>query len=282
LESELFGHKKGAFTGANQDRSGRFELAHNGDLFLDEIGEMPLSAQVRLLRVIQEGEFTRIGDERTIKVKCRVIAATNKNLEEMVEQKTFREDLFHRLNVVRVETTPLRRRLEDLFDLAKLFTLQIGGANYKIDEKAIRALCNYDWPGNVRELRNTIERACISTKRRMSEVVGYEDISIHVPRGTSYRLRKIACSLPESIEDLTPKNFKDFFATAGKEYFRAAIETANGNISEIAKRIGVGRTTVFRRIEELGLKTEKKTASIRRPYQYSGQLPLGSENRSDL
>src|SRR5690606_960827 len=110
IESELFGHKKGAFTGAVQDRAGKFELAHNGDIFLDEIGEMPLSAQVKLLRAIQEGEITRVGDSRVIKVNCRVVAATNRKLEDLVSRGQFREDLYHRLNVFRIATTPLRQR----------------------------------------------------------------------------------------------------------------------------------------------------------------------------
>ncbi|MCB9085237.1 MAG: sigma-54-dependent Fis family transcriptional regulator [Bdellovibrionaceae bacterium] len=282
LESELFGHKKGSFTGATQDRPGRFELAHNGDLFLDEIGEMPLSAQVRLLRVIQEGEFTRVGDDRTIKVKCRVIAATNKDLEQMIAEGKFREDLYHRLNVVRIETAPLRLRMEDIPDLARLFTLQIGGANYKIDDKAIRELGDYDWPGNIRELRNIIERACISARRRSSEQIEYDDISIQAPKNSAYRLRQITCSLPESPSDLTPENYREFFITASREYFRAALEAANGNISEIANKIGVGRTTVFRRIQELGLKADKKIAASKSHLPFYRSQPLGREKQGEL
>lgn len=264
LESELFGHKKGAFTGALEERAGRFELAHNGDLFLDEIGEMPLSAQVRLLRVIQEGELTRVGDHRVIRVKCRVIAATNKNLEEMVEEGSFREDLFHRLNVVRVSTTPLRERMADLPDLAKTFILQIGGSNFKINDQAIKALQNYDWPGNVRELRNTIERAVIATRKRQSSEVSFSDIAIYDPvQNASYRARQIGSGLPKGVSDLTHKNFEDFFITAEREYFRAALEAVKGNVADLAHRIGVSRATVFRRIAEAGLETPKKMAGNR-------------------
>lgn len=263
LESELFGHKKGSFTGALQDRSGKFELSHNGDLFLDEIGEMPLSAQVRLLRVIQEGELTRVGDDRVIRIKCRVIAATNKNLEEMVEKGTFREDLYHRLNVVRIQTTPLRHRMEDISDLAKLFVLQIGGSNFSIDDKAIRALKNYDWPGNIRELRNAIERACISVRKRFSEAISFDDVAISTVKDNAYRVRRLASGLPEKVTDLTPEKYKEFLESATNEYFSAALQVVNGNISELARRIGIGRSTAFRRTQDLN--TSEREINTRRP-----------------
>lgn len=255
IESELFGHKKGSFTNAITDRAGRFELAHNGDLFLDEIGEMPLSAQVRLLRVIQEGEITRIGDTKPIKVNCRIIAATNKNLEEMVRKGRFREDLFHRINVIRIATKPLRERMSDLPDLAKLFVLQIGGANYKISNSAILALTEYEWPGNIRELRNAIDRSLISTRRRSSTEITFEDINLGSPvDDLAYRLRRIDSGLPASLEDINSQNYESFLNLAHREYLKSALELTRGNLIDLANRIGVSRATIFRRVSDLGIK----------------------------
>lgn len=258
IESELFGHKKGAFTGAIQDRAGKFELAHNGDLFLDEIGEMPLSAQVKLLRVIQEGELTRVGDSRVIEVKCRIIAATNRNLEQMIREGKFREDLYHRLNVIRIATTPLRQRKPDLADLAKLFVLQIGGANYSINEAAIRSLSNYDWPGNIRELRNTIERAIIMAKRRGSTSVSFDDIAINSLEDNNFRMRRIEAELPSDIKELTPQSFKDFMRLAEREYYKSALELTNGSAIELATRIGLGRSTIFKYLKECGINSDER------------------------
>lgn len=258
IESELFGHKKGAFTGAIQDRAGKFELAHNGDLFLDEIGEMPLSAQVKLLRAIQEGEVTRVGDSRVIEVKCRVIAATNRNLEQLVREGKFREDLYHRLNVFRITTTPLRQRKPDLADLSKVFVLQIGGANYSINEAAIRSLSSYDWPGNIRELRNTIERAIIMAKRRGSICVSFDDIAINSLEDNGLRMRRIEAELPSDIKELTPQNFKDFMRLAEKEYYKSALELTNGSAIELATRIGLGRSTIFKYLKECGINSEER------------------------
>lgn len=259
LESELFGHKKGSFTGALQDKPGHFEMAHNGDLFLDEIGELPLSAQVKLLRVIQESEFTRVGATKPIKVSCRIIAATNQNLESMVGKGKFREDLYHRLNVIRIGTVPLRMRMEDIPDLAKTATLQIGGSNFKISDKAIKALFDHDWPGNIRELRNVIERALISARKRKSEEIVFDDISFGGPLNDhNYRMRKIEAGLPTILDDLSPEKFRDFLSTVEREYFRSALEAANGSAIEVASRIGLGRSTVFKKVQELDLAPKKK------------------------
>ena len=207
IESELFGHKKGSFTGANNDRVGKFEYANGGDLFLDEIGELPLALQARLLRVIQEGEVVRVGDNRPISVSCRIISATNQNLEKMVKSGKFREDLYHRLNVVRISTTPLRLRIEDIGDLAQLFTLQIGGAPFKITDRAIKSLSDYDWPGNIRELRNAVERAVISARKRKSFTIDFEDVSIDSALSDcNYRLKKLEATFPSNFSELSPKS----------------------------------------------------------------------------
>lgn len=252
IESELFGHKKGSFTGALQDRVGKFELAHNGDLFLDEIGELPLAAQVRLLRAIQEGEITRVGDSRVIRVSCRIIAATNRNLTQMVREGKFREDLYHRLNVIHVPTTPLRERLEDISDLAKLFTLQIGGSNFKITDAAIRALQDYDWPGNIRELRNSIERAIIATRRRKSTEITAVDVAMKRPMETiAQRSRKLEFGLPVQISDLSRDHYDDFLRAAEREYFKSALELSNGNVVAMGQRLGISRSTAFKKLKDL-------------------------------
>lgn len=256
IESELFGHKKGAFTGAVQDRIGQLELANNGDVFLDEIGELPLAAQVKLLRFIQEGELTRVGDSRVIHVKVRVIAATNQNLEKMIEQGEFREDLYHRLNVVRITTTPLRARMEDTPDLAQLFVLNIGGANFKVNEKAIWSLKNYDWPGNIREFRNAIERAVISARMRSSFDIGFDDICVQqTTSGRAYELRKIESTLPIKASDLTPNNYHEFMEAAERAYFQTALDAVGGNAEDLARRIDLGRSTIFKKLKSLGCKT---------------------------
>src|SRR5438552_1475743 len=168
LESELFGFEKGAFTGAVASKPGKFELADKGTLFLDEIGDVPPVTQVKLLRVLQEREFERLGGTRTVKVDVRLIAATNRDLREALEQGTFREDLYYRLNVVPIDIAPLRERKEDIPDLVNLFisrcTAEAGKAIESITPDAMQILVNYHWPGNVRELQNIVERACALAK----------------------------------------------------------------------------------------------------------------------
>ncbi|OQW74671.1 MAG: nif-specific transcriptional activator NifA [Proteobacteria bacterium ST_bin11] len=168
LESELFGHEKGAFSGAIGQRKGRFELADNGTLFLDEIGEISASFQAKLLRVLQEGEFERVGGVRTLKVNVRIIAATNRNLEQEVAEGNFREDLYYRLNVMPINMPPLRERIEDIPELASFLLNRIsrqqGGRPLEIKESAIRILMKHEWPGNVRELENRLERAAIMSQ----------------------------------------------------------------------------------------------------------------------
>lgn len=165
LESELFGHEKGAFTGAHTQRIGRFEQSNGGTLFLDEIGDLPLAVQGKLLRVLQDGEFSRVGGNAAIKTDVRIVAATNKKLENEVAAKTFREDLFYRLNVVRIHLPPLRERVEDIRLLAEYFLQKISAQKHlprlRLSEEAVRVLEAHPWPGNVRELENTLQRACV-------------------------------------------------------------------------------------------------------------------------
>ncbi len=165
LESELFGHVKGSFTGAVDNRTGRFEASHTGSIFLDEINSTSPKLQVKLLRVLQEGEFERVGDTRTVKVDARVIAATNRDLIEEIDNGRFREDLYYRLNVIPIELPPLRQRREDVPLLVEFFLKRYADQNkresWKVEPEAMRLLCEYDWPGNVRELQNYIERAVV-------------------------------------------------------------------------------------------------------------------------
>lgn len=182
LESELFGHEKGAFTGAHSMRVGRFEQCDKGTLFLDEVGEMPLAVQSKLLRVLQEGEFSRVGGNQTIRTDVRIVCATNKRLEEEVAAKTFREDLFYRLNVVRIQLPPLRTRAEDIKLLAEYFLRKSANQRHRplvtLSEEAVRVLEAYPWPGNVRELENTIQRATVFAT---SEVLLPKDIPLGEP-----------------------------------------------------------------------------------------------------
>lgn len=264
VDSELFGHKKGSFTGASNDRAGKFELAHKGDLFLDEIGELPLLAQARLLRVIQEGEVSRVGDDRVVKIKCRIIAATNRDLGQMVREGSFREDLYHRLNVINISTTPLRERRSDIGDLATVFALQVGGPSLKISDVAIQSLRDYGWPGNIRELRNAIERAAIAAKRRESSEISFEDVaSLHVDEDVAKRSRKLEASLPQEFVDLNPTHYQLFMKKIEREYLKTALELLDGNVAELAKRLGMARSTTFKKLKDLNISERKWSLSKR-------------------
>jgi DNA-binding NtrC family response regulator len=253
IETELFGYQKGAFTGANTDKEGKFELAHNGDIFLDEIGDLPYEAQTKLLRVIQDGCFFRVGGNKPIQVKCRIIAATNKNLEEMVRKKQFREDLYYRINIVRIQTTPLRSRMEDVPDLAQHFALQLGGVSISIADRAVTKLTQYNWPGNIRELRNTIERAILRTKHRNATEIVPEDIALEQLNGSESGIRRLESMLPESTADLSWAAYQAFMEAAEREYLLAAIETMDGNAVDAGLKLGLARSTVFKKLAQLNI-----------------------------
>jgi transcriptional regulator with GAF, ATPase, and Fis domain len=174
VESELFGHEKGAFTGALQQRVGRFELAHGGTIFLDEVTELPFETQVKLLRVLQEGEYERVGSSKTMKVDVRVIAATNRDLNEVVRKGSFRADLYYRLNVFPLEAPPLRERKGDIPLLVNFFLSRLGKKLGKelrgVGQKSMESLMRYDWPGNIRELQNVVERAVVVARGPLLEV----------------------------------------------------------------------------------------------------------------
>lgn len=243
FESELFGYEKGAFTGANTSKPGKFELADKGSLFLDEIGDVPAPIQVKLLRVLQEREFERLGGTKTLKVDVRLIAATNKDLRAALEQGTFREDLYYRLNVVPVDIPPLREHKEDIPDLVNHFLERFNRDNGKRTESitpaALKLLMEYHWPGNVRQLENTVERAVALSAK---PVIDVDDIQLDAggPRaaaGTGTAL------LPEGM---TLEQWED-------EMIREALRRANGNKSQAARMLGLSRNALRYRLSRIGV-----------------------------
>ena len=245
LESELFGFEKGAFTGAIASKPGKFELADKGTLFLDEIGDVPPVTQVKLLRVLQEREFERLGGTRTVKVDVRLIAATNKDLRQALEQGTFREDLYYRLNVVPIDIAPLRERKEDISDLVNLFISRFTGESRKpvegITPEAMQILVNYHWPGNVRELQNIVERACALAK---GSVLGPSDIHLDI------RPAKAANGPGGFLPDgLTLEQWED-------EMVQEALRRANGNKSQAARLLGLSRNALRYRLSKIGISDE--------------------------
>ncbi len=245
LESELFGFEKGAFTGAVASKPGKFELADKGTLFLDEIGDVLPATQVKLLRVLQEREFERLGGTRTVKVDVRLIAATNKDLREALEQGTFREDLYYRLNVVPIDIAPLRERREDIPDLVNLFISGFTGESGKpvegITPEAMQILVNYHWPGNVRELQNIVERACALAK---GSVLGPPDIHLDI------RPAKAANGPGGFLPDgMTLEQWED-------EMVQEALRRANGNKSQAARLLGLSRNALRYRLSKIGIADE--------------------------
>jgi DNA-binding NtrC family response regulator len=249
LESELFGYERGAFTGANASKPGKFELADKGTLFLDEIGDVPLAIQVKLLRVLQEREFERLGGTKTVKVDVRLIAATNRDLREALEQGTFREDLYYRLNVVPIDIAPLRQRKEDIPDLVNLFIARFAGDSGKpvegITPEAMQVLVNYHWPGNVRELQNIIERACALAK---GVVLKVDDIHLDIRPARS--VSGAGNFLPEGM---TLEQWED-------EMIRESLRRANGNKSQAARLLGLSRNALRYRLSKIGIADEEKEA----------------------
>jgi len=237
FESELFGHVKGAFTDAKTDRVGYFELADTGTLFLDEIGNMPLSQQAKLLRVLQTGEFQRVGSSRTRRVDVRVISATNVDIQKEVAEGRFREDLLYRLNTVEIHLPPLRERREDIPLLANHFLAQqarrYGKQVTGFDADAMRALIAHPWPGNVRELEHTVERAVLLAR---GEQVRVEDLGLRTrtPEG-AVRLEEMP------------------LAEAEKHLIRLALERYDGNVSRAAQALGLSRSALYRRLQQFGL-----------------------------
>jgi len=244
LESELFGHEKGAFTGAVAQRKGRFELANKGTIFLDEIGETTLSTQKKLLRVLQEREFERVGGTNTIKIDTRVIAATNKDLTREIETGNFREDLFYRLNVIAINLPPLRERHSDIPLLVEHFVNKHrygrGAAPARISQEAMARLMSHDWPGNVRELENTIERAVIMAR---GGVIAADHITF-----PGQDTRRTVLDVVQALSD--GMSLTSFLREAETRYVREALRQAGGNISVAAGLMGTDAAEAQRRVDE--------------------------------
>lgn len=252
LESELFGHEKGAFTGAHQRKIGKFELAKKGTLFLDEIGEMEMSLQAKILRVIQEKEFERVGGNEIIKTDVRILSATNRDLKKAVEEKEFREDLYYRLSSFPINIPPLRERRGDIVILIDYFISHFGqklGTELKgVSKAALKILYDYDWPGNVRELENTLERCAILTD---SDTIGVDVL----PAQFSSKESKLNITLDEPLfTDSSPiiplERIKE-------EALRHAIKVTGGNIVEAAKKLNIGRATLYRLMEKYKLEIDR-------------------------
>jgi DNA-binding NtrC family response regulator len=243
LESELFGHEKGAFTGAVGQQKGRFELADGGTIFLDEIGEIDMSTQIKILRVLQERQFERVGGEKTITVDVRIVAATNRNLEEEIKKGTFREDLFYRLNVVHLEVPPLRERRDDIPLLMTAFLDQANKENNRnikdISSEAKNAIYSYDWPGNIRELRNCIEAAVVLCR---GNVIELGDLPPQV-RGSG-KNAKVDLDVGISL------------AEGERRLILSTITACKGNKTKAAQILGIGRKTLHRKLQEYQLDYE--------------------------
>ena len=249
LESELFGHVKGAFTGAVQTRIGRFEQANGGTIFLDEIGNMPLALQVKLLRVLQEREFERVGGNSTVKVDVRIIAATSSNLEQMVKDGTFREDLYYRLNVIPIDLPPLRERREDIPLLVQRF-IEHFCETHKLDLKTIsphvlKVLMAYDWPGNVRQLENIAERMVALTANRPAILPA--DLPGEIQNRDSLNFVPLI-EIPEG-----GISFQDVVTDMERELIVQSLRKTNGNKKLAAKLLNLKRTTLIEKIKRIGL-----------------------------
>jgi len=239
IEAELFGHEKGAFTGALERKEGKFELADNGTIFLDEIGCMPLNLQSRLLRVLQDNSVEKLGGTKPIKVDVRVIAATNLALEEAIKKNEFRSDLFYRLNVIRVQLAPLRERKEDIPLYAEYFVEKYSREFNKglkgLSQEAIRLLINYDWPGNVRELQNLMERIVALTEN--TESVQADDIPLEA-----------------AAKNVVQEGLKEALLDFERRYIKNALAEAAGNQTKAAELLNIHRTTLISKMDQLGLK----------------------------
>ena len=245
LEAELFGHVRGAFTGAIGTRQGRFEQAHKGTLFLDEVGTMSAALQMRLLRALQEREFERVGDNQTIKVDVRVIAATNSDLSRMVAEGTFREDLYYRLNVINVQLPPLRERREDIPVLVQHFLQRYSGDSPKrVSQGVMRALMAYSWPGNVRQLENAIERAvALCAGRTEIELADLPPDIYSAPQATAAPF----VDFPEAGLDL-----QSYLGTIERDLIRQALGRTGGNRNKAAELLRIKRTTLVEKLKRLG------------------------------
>ena len=243
LESELFGHEKGSFTSAVGQRKGRFELAHGGTIFLDEVGEIPLAMQAKLLRVLQERRFERVGGTQTVEVDVRVIAATNRDLLRLSKEGKFREDLYYRLNVVKIDLPPLHERPEDISLLASHFVQKFSGPGTSpktISPEAMEALLQHRWPGNIRELENAIERACVTSR---DNTIKAENLPTEILKTTPPRYQ-----LPVNLSRPLTDQLSELTSTFEERYLRRALRRTHGHIGRTARLTGLSRRTITDKI----------------------------------
>ncbi len=256
MEAEFFGYEKGSFTGANREgKAGLFEMADHGTIFLDELGEMPLSLQSKLLRVLESGEVKRIGSSKTIKTDVRIIAATNRNLTKMVDEKTFREDLYYRLNVIPVNIPPLRERPEDIEALSEHFLNEFNrkyGRNVEISEEVLNKFKKYSWPGNIRELKNEIERYVV-TEGQVSSVLN--DNIRHSMTDVNIKFTNSNISKNITVKNIPLKEVMDRYEI---EYIRHVIDDCEGVMTEAAKRLGIHRSALYKKIDKFKEKYDIK------------------------
>jgi Nif-specific regulatory protein len=280
LESELFGHEKGSFTGAINRRPGRFELADGGTLFLDEVGDLPMEVQIKLLRTLQEREFERVGGAETIKVDVRLVSATNRNLEKMIEEGEFREDLYYRLNVFPINLPPLRDRLDDLPVLTTHFVAkfarQMGVQPQQPSSDGLAKLREYNWPGNVRELENIIERAMILAR---GAPLGVSHLDFG--RRAASSITQIAGTGPVAAVPVAPpaatddgKSLAERLLDSERKEIVAAVEKSRGNIASAARILGINRSTLYYRLRKHGLEHLLPTK-----VQVGGEEPVDPPNR---
>jgi two-component system nitrogen regulation response regulator NtrX len=255
IESELFGHERGAFTGAVAKKRGLFEVADGGTIFLDEIGDMALSAQAKVLRVLQTGEFTRVGGEKSLRTDCRVVAATNRDLEQMVKEGTFREDLYFRLNVVPIRSPDLKERADDIPLLVESFVRECcdeNGLGYKpVDEPVLERLKQYEWPGNVRELRNVVERLVIMS----DEVIREKDLPPYLggPRPPGSKTGNTGPVTAIDLGRYAGKSLREFREEVESEFIRIRLAEFDWNISRTAQALGIERTNLHKKLRALGI-----------------------------
>jgi DNA-binding NtrC family response regulator len=280
VESILFGHEKGSFTGATDRHQGKFVEANHGTLFLDEIGDLPLDVQVKLLRAVQEGEVDPVGGRAAVKVDIRLISATHRDLLQRVKDGLFREDLFYRLNVFPIYVPPLRDRIEDIDDLVRHFIARIGASETQgrvtgISGEAMAILKAYDWPGNIRQLENAVFRAVVlcegttltseefpQIRAQVGPIQPGDEMGLHVDEGptplqiTPPRLDGIEPASPGLLEALDERGNVRSLADVELDMIRLAIEHYGGQMSEVARRLGIGRSTLYRKLKEYGIDPE--------------------------
>jgi two-component system response regulator AtoC/two-component system nitrogen regulation response regulator NtrX len=248
IESELFGHEKGAFTGAAERRSGKFELANKGTIFLDEIGDMSISTQSKLLRVLQEQKFERLGGAETLAVDVRIISATHRDLEEEIEEGRFREDLYYRIKVVNIKIPPLRHRREDIPLLVNRFIQYFSEKHQKriasISSEAMKILISYNWPGNVRQLKNIIESAVVLANKEILDITDLPEEIKH-PENTAVTVKNIDYTLSfRDAKKILIENFE-------RDFIKKKLEEFSGNISRTAEALDMHRQNLQQKIREL-------------------------------